>query len=175
MKRIIALVVLILFCLSSCSVKEPKKHKEYKEDLFSYIKINIKEKRSWIKDGFEIEVELYKKADYSMVFYINSSCFVVILPDGTEVEKYECVYRETEEDFHSYQTFKLRYVDKKKNRLGCISFCLLGPLDSGDQKEGHKIKLYYRVVFGMYIKLSENEMKNPDIFDPQKRHPNRYG
>ncbi len=114
-KRIIALFVLLMFCLSSCVVNDSNNDDStggminsnlvlvrWLDKEFSYRTINGFEIGVGIRYiGFEVDIGIGRRSDYyqglgpysSVTFEINAPGFTIVLPDGSRVEeKYSVVY-----------------------------------------------------------------------------------
>lgn len=121
-KRIIAIFVLLLFCLSSCLGNNSDKDESacgpfITSNLviirrlnreFSYRTINGFEIGVGIRYiGFEVDIGIGRYSDYyqglgpysSVTFKINAPGFTIVLPDGSRVEeKYSVVYSDFDDD-----------------------------------------------------------------------------
>jgi len=120
-KRIIALFVLLLFCLSSCVGNDSNNDDRtggtansnlvlvrWLDKEFSYRTINGFEIGVGIRYiGFEVDIGIGRHFDYyqglgpysSVTFRINAPGFTIVLPDGSRVEeKYSVVYSDFDDD-----------------------------------------------------------------------------
>jgi hypothetical protein len=135
-KRITALIMLLIFCLSSCTQTEETYTSYGKPSNPAIISVEYPNKKVNKNDAFEVKIGIGQANDYPKAeFWIATGKLTIMLSDGTEVgeerirndgkiievyeveysnfdgEEYDCGYdRETHRDYPTYiQTFKLLY------------------------------------------------------------------
>ena len=154
------LLLLLLFCLSSCS--EKGRFTMAVSTFGILISAEIPDKRVKKDEPFEIQVGLGRLYSYQIAtLTISASNFKITAPDGSEVEaSYVCEYPDFEDEKYGthwdgekyradyIETFRFRYIGEDEPYTGSISFGISG-VDEICQPQGKTgvaiVNLYYKV------------------------------
>lgn len=153
------LLLLLLFCLSSCSEKG---RFTMAVSFGILISAEIPDKRVKKDEPFEIQVGLGRLYSYQIAtLLITGTNLEITAPDGSKVEaSYVCEYPDFEDEKYGthwdgekdradyIETFRFRYIGEDEPYTGSISFGISG-VDEIYQPQGMTgvaiVNLYYKV------------------------------
>ena len=154
------LLLLLLFCLSSCSEKGRLVMDGPPYGIL--ISAEIRTKRVKKDEPFEIQVGLGRLYSYQIAtLLITGTNLEITAPDGSEVKaSYVCEYPDFEDEKYGthwdgekdragyFETFRFRYIGEDEPYTGSISFAISGVdeiYQAGGMTGSSAVRIYYKV------------------------------
>ncbi len=175
--RFLALVLLLLFCLSSCSSDELYVSNKNAHVDTIFVSAEMKTRRRKKDETFEIQVGLGRmfrgeQHDSPTVnLRIYATDFAIILPDGSRFEEvYIYEYSDFDTDKYNilsvsaekvvatyFESIQLVYIGDDEAREGGLSVTAYTPADASGMSDIGFINIYYKLR-GDYITFTTNPL-----------------